>query len=214
MEHSIRRLSCYTCSGKKVRISVMPWIIDYQLVLEQMREQRFKCLYYNSGAFGFPPDVQTQSVGWIGPADGSIREVAKAMTRSVAAPYEASLSALAMQAWRELLPGRVWVMPKSHWAYELDYGSRDWMPPLLENVGVDPGLLFGRNNAAAIEFGPGDEEGFRYFIERLLQMLLGSDFTLAFPRRNTICTVHSHKQLWWTTAEAAVGEGLERLLPG
>ena len=55
----------------------MPWIIDYQLVLEQMREQRFKCLYYNSGAFAFPPDVKTRSAGWIGPPDDSIKPVDK-----------------------------------------------------------------------------------------------------------------------------------------
>jgi len=191
----------------------MPWIIDYQLVLEQMREQRFKCLYYNSGAFGFPPDVQTQSVGWIGPPDDSIKPAARAMARPVPPPYESNLSELAARAWRELLPGRVWALPKSHWAYELDFSSRDWMPALLENIDLDPGMLAGRNNAAAIEFAPHEDRRFQYFIERLLQMLLGSDFLLVFPQRGTICTIHSHKQLWWTTSDAVVRAGLEALTP-
>ena len=47
----------------------MPWIIDYSVVLEQMRQQRFKSLYYNSGAFGFPTETQPQTIGWIGPED-------------------------------------------------------------------------------------------------------------------------------------------------
>ena len=191
----------------------MPWIIDYQLVLEQMREQRFKCLYYNSGAFGFPPDVQTESVGWIGPADDSIKPAARAIARSVPPPYESNLAELATRAWRELLPGRVWALPKSHWAYELDFGSRDWMPALLENIDLDPGMLADRNNAAAIEFSPDEDGRFQYFTERLLQMLLGSDFLLVFPHCWTICTIHSHKQLWWTTSDAVVRAGLEAMAP-
>jgi hypothetical protein len=191
----------------------MPWIIDYQLVLEQMREQRFKCLYYNSGAFGFPADATTQSVGWIGPPDDSIKPAARALVRPVAPPFEQTLTDLTMRAWRELLPGRVWAMPKSHWAYELDYGSRDWMPALLENIEIDPGLLEGRNNAAAIEFADHEDRHLQFFIERLLQMLLGSDFLLAFPRRATTCTIHSHKQIWWTTADPVVAMGLDQLVP-
>jgi hypothetical protein len=191
----------------------MPWIIDYQLVLEQMREQRFKCLYYNSGAFAFPPDAKTRSLGWIGPADDSIKPAARELARQVAEPYESNLANLATRAWQELLPGKVWAMPKSHWAYELDFGSRDWMPPLLENIEIDPGLLAGRNNAAAIEFAAGEDRQFRHFVERLLQMLLGSDFVLAFPKRNTIATVHSHKQIWWTTTDAVVAAGLHALVP-
>jgi hypothetical protein len=87
------------------------------------------------------------------------------------------------------------------------------MPPLLENIEIDPGLLAGRNNAAAIEFAAGEDRQFRHFVERLLQMLLGSDFVLAFPKRNTIVTVHSHKQIWWTTTDAVVATGLEALVP-
>src|SRR3954463_11596350 len=106
----------------------VPWIIDYPVVLEQMREQRFKSLYYNSGAFGFPQDVQPQIVGWLGPPDSTLRESAATLGVSVAEPYEENLARLLIRAWQEHLPGRAWVMPMSHWSYELDFGSRDWMP--------------------------------------------------------------------------------------
>ncbi|HSV13112.1 MAG TPA: hypothetical protein VLI90_02550, partial [Tepidisphaeraceae bacterium] len=137
----------------------------------------------------------------------------RAIARSVPPPYESNLAELATRAWRELLPGRVWALPKSHWAYELDFGSRDWMPALLENIDLDPGMLADRNNAAAIEFSPDEDGRFQYFTERLLQMLLGSDFLLVFPHCWTICTIHSHKQLWWTTSDAVVRAGLEAMAP-
>ena len=191
----------------------MPWIIDYQIVLEQMRQQKLKCLYYNSGAFGFPADVAVRTVGWVGPADETIRPAAMPFTRQVAPPFEENLAAAARRAWEELLPGRAWVLPMSHWAYELDYGSREWMPQLIESVEMDPGMLEGRNNGAAIEFSPEEGEHFEEFVRRLLEMLLGSDFMLAFPGRAALCTVHHHKQLWWTTPEDAVAEGLDRVVP-
>src|SRR5262245_60737870 len=100
----------------------VPWIIDYPIVLEQMRAMKMRSLYYNSGAFGFNGDSTTRSIGWVGPPDGTIRESALGFVRHVGEPYESNLAALVVRAWREILPGRVWVMPKSHWAYELDFG--------------------------------------------------------------------------------------------
>ena len=187
----------------------MPWIIDYEMVLEQMRGQKFKCHYYNSGAFGFPDPAVTRTLAWIGPDDVTIKPNAKPFTRSVPPPYEPTLARLAARLWQERLPGRLWAMPMSHWAYELDHGSRDWMPALLENIDIDAGLLASRNNAAAIEFGPGDIEPFMHFTERLLMMLSSSDFMLAFPGRDTLCTLHHHKQLWWTTTDDAVINAVE-----
>jgi hypothetical protein len=190
----------------------MPCVIDYPRVLERMREQGFQCLYHNSGAFGFPAKVTTQSLAWIGPADATIKPGAMALVRSVPPPYAKNLADLAARAWREWLPGRVWAMPKSHWAYELEFGSRDWMPELLESIGMDPALLAPRNNAAAIEFDLTEIEPFRVFVEQLLQNLRGSDFLLAFPGRGTICTIHSHQQLWWTTGSGDIAAGLERMV--
>src|SRR3954470_19471633 len=143
-----------------------------------MREQRFKSLYYNSGAFGFSPDVQPQIVGWLGPPDSTLRDSAAAMAISVAEPDEENLARLLIRAWQEYLPGRAWVMPMSHWSYELDFGSRDWMPATLEGIGVDPGLLMTRNNAAAIEFAADEHVALERFVTRLLQMLTQSDFAL------------------------------------
>jgi hypothetical protein len=190
----------------------MPWIIDYPIVLEQMRQMKMRSLYYNSGAFGFPTDVSARSLGWIGPADETIRESVRHLVRQVPEPYEQNLAELMLRAWREILPGRIWVMPASHWAYELDFGSREWMPALLEAIGVDPGLLQHRTTAAAIEFALEESPALVHFVVRLLEMLQGSDFALAFPHRRVVCTLHHHKQLWWTSAEDAVSDALEALV--
>ena len=190
----------------------MPCVVDYPIVLAQLRQQGLVCLYHNSGAFGFPREIPTQSRGWIGPADDSIQLLARSLTRPVPQPYEANLAAMAERAWLNCLPGNVWVMPKSHWAYELQFGSREWMPGLLEKMGIDSRLLVDRNNAAAIEFASGEIDLFRQFVQGLLEMLHGSDFLLAFGSHKTVCTIHSHKQLWWTTANAQIAMELDRVL--
>ena len=171
-------------------------------------EQGFKSLYYNSGAFGFSAETPTRIVGWIGPADSTIKAAAMAQATQVAAPYEENLAALVRRACCQHLPGRVWVMPMSHWSYELDFGSREWMPALLERIGIDPGLLMSRNNAAAIEFAPDEPDTLELFVTRLLQMLQQSDFAIAFPRRPAVCTLHHHKQVWWRTSEQPLAEQL------
>lgn len=189
----------------------MPWIIDYPMVLGQMRAQQYKCLYYNSGAFGFPDIALTRTLAWIGPDDPTIKPAARDLTRRVAEPYDLTLAKMATTLWQERLPGRAWLMPMSHWAYELSHGSREWMPALVENLGLDPGLLENRNNAAAIEFAAAEAAPFEHFVGRLLMMLSGSDFMLAFPGRSTLCTLHHHKQLWWTTTEEGVIEAVEKM---
>jgi len=189
----------------------VPWIIDYPVVLEQMREQRFKSLYYNSGAFGFPQDVQTHIVGWLGPPDPTIKAQVSDLGQHVPEPHEENLARLLRRAWEQHFPGRAWVMPMSHWSYELDFGSRDWMPALLEHVGIDPGLLTTRNNAAAIEFAPDEPAMLEHFVTRLLQMLQQSDFAIAFPRFPVVCTLHHHKQLWWQTSDERLGDALRAL---
>ena len=180
----------------------MPWIIDYELVLDQLRgAQQLRCHYYNSGAFGFPQSAHVRTLAWIGPDDPTIKPAARALTRSVPPPHEENLAALATQLWQHHLAGRAWVMPMSHWAYELSHGSRDWMPALIENLDLDPGLLEGRNPAAAIEFGADERERFEHLVARLLMMLSGSDFMIAFPGRPVLCTLHHHKQLWWSSTD-------------
>ena len=190
----------------------MPWIVDYASVLEQMKRQDMRSLYFNSGAFGFPDGAAVESLGWIGPEDPSLRPEARVLTRTVPAPHEENLTRLVVRAWHDLLPGKVWLMPKSHWAYELDFGSRDWMPALLEHAGIDSGLLASRTNAAAIEFTLPEVEPFAHVIGGLLRMLLGSDFALAFPDRPVTCTLHHHKQVWWTTSQPQLITSLQGLL--
>lgn len=191
----------------------MPRIIDYAAVCQTMTDAGFVSLYHNSGAFGFGKAAETSSVGWVGPPDPTIREGARALIRHVPPPFERNLAELAAVAWQEHLPGAAWVLPRSHWAYELDFGSREWMPGLLRSVGLDHEALMTRNDGTAIEFDSVERDAFVRLIEGLLQRLLGSDFALAFPGRPTICTVHHHKQLWWTTTDLRVVDALHQLVP-
>ena len=69
----------------------------------------------------------------------------------------------------------------------------------LEHIGLDPSGLAPRTTGDAIEFGPSEIPLFSDFVQQLLTNLAGSDFALAFPGRPVICTLHHHKQIWWTT---------------
>ena len=170
-------------------------------------------LYHNSGAFGFPRAIPTHSVGWIGEEDPTLREAARPLTRRVGRPYGATLATLATRAWLEFLPGPLWLMPKSHWAYELDFGNREWLPVTLERAGVDPRGLDGRNDGSAIEFDDADAAAFSAVLEDLLTRLRGSDFAFVLPGRPVVCTVHHHAQLWWTTSDASILRALDGLVP-
>lgn len=189
----------------------MPKLIDFPIVTQRMDQERLVSLYPNSGAFGFAPGVATHATGWIGEEDASILPAARALCSRVAAPVVPSLVELTGQAWRDTLPGVVWLSPKAHWAYELDFGSGVWMPDLLRRAGVDPDLLSPRHDGTAIEFSPPEFASLALLMTGLLENLLGSDFQLTFPGRDTICTVHHHKQLWWTSTNAAVIETLRAM---
>ena len=191
----------------------MPRIIDYAAVRQTMLDQGLVSLYHNSGAFGFPEGAGAQSVGWVGPPDATIREAARPLLRHVPPPFERNLAELAAVVWQQSIPGAAWVMPKSHWAYELDFGSREWMPSLLESIGVVAAALVSRNDGSALEFGADERDPFVRLVEGLLGRLLGSDFALAFPERPVLCTLHHHKQLWWTTSDVAIVQALGRLVP-
>ncbi|MBC8105545.1 MAG: hypothetical protein H7Z14_03055 [Anaerolineae bacterium] len=190
----------------------MPRIVDYEQVLEQMSAQRMKCLYHNSGSFGFHDGAAVQICGWIGPEDASIRHEALAQARPAPPPYEENLARLFERAWTELLPGPLWIMPASHWAYELEFGNADWMPAALREIKIDSADLQFRNNGAAIEFEMNESANASQFVERLLEHLAGSDFTLAFPGKPVICTLHHHKQLWWQAIDPTLINELRRLL--
>ena len=188
-------------------------IIDYADVLARMREDGLESLYHNSGAFGFPSHASPRHVGWIGPPDPTIRPAALAFARQVPPPYEQNLAELTARAWREHVPGPLWVMPKSHWAYELDFGSSRWMPRLLEQLGLDPTSLQARHDGTALEFPSQHDDAFTGFVAGLLGNLVGSDFALAFPGRPVVCSVHHHKQLWWSTTDDRLHALLDAIVP-
>jgi hypothetical protein len=193
----------------------MPTIVPYDQVTAQMLAQGYKCNYYNSGAFGFADRAAAvRHLGWVGPEDTSIRLEAIAMARQVPPPFEENLSAKLAKVTAAHFPGPVWAMPMSHWAFELDYGSREWMPAALADVGIEAAALEGLTNAAAIEFAVTEGDALRRFTRNLLTNLQASDFMLALVGRPILCTVHHHKQLWWTTTDPAVIEAVEAAVSG
>jgi hypothetical protein len=187
----------------------VPSIVDYPVVLNTLLGEGLESLYHNSGAFGFPRAVPAHHLGWIGPVDSTLKASALPLTRRVSEPYATALARLAVRVWREHLPGRVWLMPRNHWAFELDHGNSVWMPGMLRGLGIDPAALAGRNDGAAIEFAPDETETLVPALEQLLTGLWGSDFALAWPGRPVLCTVHHHTQLWWTTTDAGLLKALE-----
>jgi hypothetical protein len=189
----------------------VPRIIDYPIVLQTLAEQKLQCVYPNSGAFAFDDGVAKRTLGWIGPADESIREHVRHLVRAVPSPFEENLTRLLTDAWRKILLGKIWLMPASHWAYELDFASRDWLPQLLQSVRIEPALLQSRTNAAAIEFAEDESELAERFVLGLLRMLQASDFTIAFPRRAVTCLLHHHRQLWWSGSDEIAMSRLEAL---
>jgi hypothetical protein len=54
-------------------------------------------------------------------------------------------------------------------------------------------------------------EPFEHCVERLLMMLMSSDFMISFPGKPVLCTLHHHKQLWWMSTDAKVIEAVEEL---
>src|ERR1041385_408003 len=102
----------------------MPRLIDYTIVLERTRQSGFVSLYHSSGAFGFASNEGVRMFGLIGADDPTIRESARKWVQQVPPPYESNL---VEQLGRvcEKLATTVWLMPKSHWHYELHFGNRE-----------------------------------------------------------------------------------------
>ncbi len=175
----------------------MPLVVDYSLVLATLEADGHRCLYHNSGAFGFGPEDRVAYVGWIGRPDSTIRPAGRPFVRQFPQPFAEHLAIATTTAWHKFLSGNVWVMPKSHWSYELEFGNSAWLPQTLVDAGIEPDLLTPRNNGSALEFPIDESEPFRLFIQSLLENLQGSDFTLAFPGRGVIGTLHHHQQVWW-----------------
>jgi hypothetical protein len=195
----LRRLVCDTdhtailLHGKNPE---MARIIDYSEVQKTMREQGFVSLYHNSGAWGFAEGTTVEVVGWITTDDPTIRESARALTRKV---EPSQLASLLQQACTSLKDD-AWLMPKSHWHYELHFGNRELLEAILPTIAINPALLRERNDGSVIAFTSCDE--LSAFVERMLDRLAGSDFLIAWPHAKTLCTIHHHKQLWWQSAQS------------
>jgi hypothetical protein len=82
------------------------------------------------------------------------------------------------------------------------------MPDLLREIGIDPALLESQNDGAPVEFEADEDESLRKMALGLFRNLSGSDFSIAFPGREAICTLHHHKQLWWTTTDPSLAQAL------
>ena len=180
----------------------MPRIVDYSLVSQRMLAGGFVSLYYNSGAFGFPRDADVQMLGWIGPDDPTIRPQIRPLARPVPPPHSSNLSAKLIDARRHL-PGDAWLMPKSHWHFELHDGHPELLESLLPELGIDPAPLRERSDGSAIAFDADEDAPLAQAIERLLDGMRQSDFAVAFPdaASRAVCTVHHHTQLWWQTTD-------------
>jgi hypothetical protein len=190
----------------------VPKIIDYPRVLETLQSQGLVCNYHNSGAFGFPKAADgVVHRGFVGPEDPSILPAALPSVKRIDSPYEQNLATLATRYWQSQVGGEAWVMPMAHWAFELDANNRDWLPMILERIGIDQKPLTGRNDGAAIAFDKKEPARMAMLLQSLLQHLTQSDYMLAFPGKPLLCTVHHHKQLWWSTTEPAHIEKLDAL---
>lgn len=196
----------------------MPSLIDYPAVVSQMTSQGFVSLYYNSGAFGFAEQTTTLSVGWVCGEDPSIRPAARPLIRrlpTTSESCESRLAELATRVWQDQLPGPVWLTPKSHWAYELDFGNHAWLPAALREAGLSEeqvSTLAGRHDGSAVQFLPNEVTSFRRLLMAFGLNLFGSDFLLTWPDRPAACTVHHHKQLWWTTTDPGLMAALDALV--
>jgi hypothetical protein len=170
----------------------MPWIIDYPLVLDQLRSgQGLRCLYFNSGAFAFPPAVEAIEVVW---ADDLARRFAT--------------------AWTRVVLGTAWVMPMSHWNHELTNNDDNAaaLSAVLERIGIDAGQLAQRTNAAAIEFGESEVESMFALIERLVSTGGSGGFQIAFPRRPALCAIErGGGAMRWTTPDRSIADELSKI---
>jgi hypothetical protein len=182
----------------------MPAIVDYPVVLNVLESDGLRCNYFNSGSFGLATVDSNNIVGWLAGDDPTVHTALRQRCRLVAPPAGRSLAGLLSTAWQRLLAGSAWLMPASHWAYELQFGNSAWLGTLLAGAGIDPAALAARTDGSAIEFAAGEADVLRAVLETIIPSLRNSDFTLAFPGRRAIATLHHHQQIWWQSDNAAM----------
>lgn len=198
------------------RAPIVPAIVDYSIVKQTVAALGLVSLYHESGAFGFPPGVEVSHVGWIGPADPTLRPAAQATARQAPPPHPRRLAEAAARALATLAPSAVWLLPMSHWAFELNFGGADgaggdWLKSFLPGLGIDPAPLRDRADGSAISFEPQETPALTGAIAALLTNLATSDFALLAPPLPLIGLIHHHQQLWWTTPSATIATLLREL---
>jgi hypothetical protein len=186
-------------------------IIEYPIALAKLLDLGMVCNYFNGGAFGFPKNITTKVFGWTAGEDASIRAELRSSTKAFSQPAAEKMAEAASSAWINHLPGPAWIMPLSHWAFELDFGSKSWLAPLLESVQVKPFLLANRADASPLEFQADEQAKMKMFVQSLLENLSSSDFMLAFPEHPVLCTIHHHKQLWWISSDRGLLEQVDSM---
>jgi hypothetical protein len=164
----------------------VPRIIDYSIVLTTLEQSGLRCVYPNSGAFGLAADKTNHIAGWIAADDPTIRAELRAVVQIVPSPASRSLATLLLRAWRQHLPGPLWLMPASHWAYDQC---------------IDATVLQSRSDGSAIEFQLDETESPGALVEKLFDHLDASDFTAAFPGSPAVAMLHHHQQIWWQTSD-------------
>jgi hypothetical protein len=186
----------------------VPTVIDYTTVLETLERSGLRCVYPNSGAFGLPPGGETHVIGWCAKDDPTIRAQVRSAIRVVPPPASQSLATMLRRAWQQNPPGPIWLMPASHWAFELQFGAADWLPSLLADHAIDPELLRPRSDGSAIQFQPEEADSFSAMVRSILERLVASDFTVAFPGRPVTAMLHHHQQIWWQTSDREVWDSI------
>jgi hypothetical protein len=183
----------------------VPHIVDYGTVLQILTDCGHSCAYHKSGSFA-PQSESAQIVGWALGDDPTIRADMRSHLQVV--PSLSTLLDRLSKAWTVSLRGEIWIMPASHWAFELTYGNADWLPQSLQAIGIDPQLLAGRNDGTAIAFAPGEADPLRILVSDLLTRSRGSDFTAAWPGHSTVAMLHHHGQIWWRTTDVSLADSL------
>ena len=193
--------------------TVVSTVIEYPIALKRLEDQGLVCNYFNGGAFGFARGVDVSLLGWIAGEDPTIRPQLREHIRQITPPAEENMARAAVAVWHKELSGPAWIMPLSHWAFELDFGSKNWLPNLIQAIGIDPQRLASRSDASPIEFQAPDHPDLLNFVQTLLENLTSSDFMLAFPTHPILCTIHHHKQLWWTGSDGPLIERISGYSP-
>ena len=185
----------------------MPNLVDYQTVLSTLTASGLVCNYHNSGSFGLTA-VDSQTVGWLTEADPTIRPEMLQRSRIIGS---GGLIGNLQRMWLSHLSTTLWIMPASHWAFELTYGNAAWLPQRLKSIGIDPDILRDRNDGSAIAFAPQESDAMGTLVNDLLTCSTGSDFTAAWPGHAAVAMLHHHQQIWWRTTDVALATNLRAI---